>query len=255
MEKTKNYEMFKKHDANCELNETNLAKLEKSVKQRNLLEFRPILVNKSMEVIDGQHRLEVAKRLKMEIYYEVKEDANEEDMYLLNTNQRIWKAQQYLHYFVKVGNLNYIKFDNFLSYHKITIKNGLILLNFDVSGNSTNGIYAKFKKGEFKFPDESAMYEVNEINDYLEKVQAIIRKGGGQTVYLKAAKFRMALNQFISSKLVDRAAFLRKLEFQIHHFHPCVSTMQYKELFLQVYNWRNSAPLPISSLSFEEEKN
>ena len=60
LEKTKNYEIFKIMDCNRELSAANLQKLIGSIKSRNLLEFRPIIVNSKMEIIDGQHRLAAA---------------------------------------------------------------------------------------------------------------------------------------------------------------------------------------------------
>src|SRR5580693_9488423 len=108
MEKTKNYELFLKHDSNRELVENNVTKIMKSIETRNLLEFRPILVNEKMQIIDGQHRLEAAKRLGIEVYYQIMKKPPAETMLLLNTNQKRWTTNDYLNYFCEEWNGQYM---------------------------------------------------------------------------------------------------------------------------------------------------
>lgn len=68
MEKTKNYSLFKKYAKNRDIDGRHVEKLIASIKTANLLDCEPILVNEKMEVIDGQHRLEAAKSLNLDIY-------------------------------------------------------------------------------------------------------------------------------------------------------------------------------------------
>ena len=73
---TKNYDMFiTDRDKTGHWSTQNCEKLIKNLMQsisyRNLLAWRPIIVTKNFLVIDGLHRLEAAKRLGVEIYYEV----------------------------------------------------------------------------------------------------------------------------------------------------------------------------------------
>ena len=97
---TRNYELFKKHPSNTPINETIVNKLVSSIEQKNMLMLKPILVNEKMEVLDGQHRLEAAKKLSLPVYYIVQKDAQDMDMVLLNANQRTWKLADYHNFFV-----------------------------------------------------------------------------------------------------------------------------------------------------------
>lgn len=71
MKETKDYNIFKKHPNNREIFHANLEKIKRSIQIKNLLEYRPIIVDKKMQVIDGQHRLEAARQLGVPIYYQM----------------------------------------------------------------------------------------------------------------------------------------------------------------------------------------
>ena len=64
---TRNYAMFKLIGGNRELNHINLKRLEVSMSETPLVSI--IMVNERNEIIDGQHRFEVCKRLGLPINY------------------------------------------------------------------------------------------------------------------------------------------------------------------------------------------
>ena len=82
---TKNYSMFSHSKWNRLVSEKHVQNLMQGIKKNNQLEINPIVVNSSWEVIDGQHRLEVAKRLKIPIYY-VKKDFSDDNPYIFTAN-------------------------------------------------------------------------------------------------------------------------------------------------------------------------
>ena len=66
--KTSDYSIFKKFPGNRDINPLNLRKITNSIKMHNMLDLKPIIVTESMEVTDGQHRLEAAKVLGVPIF-------------------------------------------------------------------------------------------------------------------------------------------------------------------------------------------
>ena len=88
IKETSDYDIFKKHVHNRPLVEGNILKILKSIQFKNLLKYRPILIDKDYRVIDGQHRLEAAKRLCISVFYEMKTDVEHVDIKLLNDNQK-----------------------------------------------------------------------------------------------------------------------------------------------------------------------
>src|SRR5574342_66982 len=121
VEKTKNYEMFKIIKGNAPINLIHLNHLIEAIEKKNLLDARPILVNRNMDVIDGQHRLEAAKRLGLPIYYIQSDGLSINDISTLNSNQRNWKMEHYLDLFSGyTKNENYIKFKQWMNDNKFT---------------------------------------------------------------------------------------------------------------------------------------
>ncbi len=112
--KTRDYSIFKKHEANRKLDDLALKKLENSIKFKNMLNIRPIIVNNKMEIIDGQHRLEIAKRLSLDIFYTIDNNSDDNDIILLNNNQTRWTQKDYLNYYVNKNSKEYIKMNDFM---------------------------------------------------------------------------------------------------------------------------------------------
>jgi hypothetical protein len=69
-----------------------------SIKKKNMLKEHPIIVDKNMFVIDGQHRLKAAEHLKIPIYYIISEELGEEDIGLCQT-QKVWMIQEFLKFY------------------------------------------------------------------------------------------------------------------------------------------------------------
>lgn len=80
---TKNYDVFTMHASNREINILNIKKIKASLCARNMLHLRPIVVNKKMEIKDGQHRFLAAKELGLEIFYQIDDDGEDYDIVLL----------------------------------------------------------------------------------------------------------------------------------------------------------------------------
>lgn len=55
--KTKDYTSFRAIVSNREVNKAHVKKLAASIRKKNLLYIRPVIVNDRMEIIDGQHRV------------------------------------------------------------------------------------------------------------------------------------------------------------------------------------------------------
>jgi len=106
--KTKNYQMFKIVSSNRDVDTFHVKRLVESIKKLNLLEANPIIVNKNMEVIDGQHRLEAAKILFEDIYWvEVDAKNTSEAIVSLNSSQKNWVLEDYIRHYAKLGLSNY----------------------------------------------------------------------------------------------------------------------------------------------------
>ena len=151
IQKTKNYKQFKFFKYNRELYMPHVKNLMISLGKHNLLPFLPILVDKEMRVLDGQHRLAAAKALKLEIFYIVLNEASFEDVLLLNTNSRKWISQDYLNMFCEMRLKDYLILKDFCDKWRLGIPLSIGIL----SGTSPRdgGVYMKFKTGNLKVKD------------------------------------------------------------------------------------------------------
>lgn len=252
--KTTNYDMFNKSDYNRPILEKNVLKLMRSLKAKNLLKNRPILVDKDLNVQDGQHRLEAAKRLNIPVYYEVQEDLTPEDMVRLNDNQALWNNNNYLNFHVQKGNLEYIKLNNFLKEHKISLATAFAILGQKQFGrpkyrDMTDEEPNIFKAGKFVFPANADQLDaVDILNKSRQIIDYAMPKLEGQNKYLEGPHFRRALYIFLSIKAVDFDVFMQKLQQRLDLVRPCSRISDFVTILKQIYNFRNRNPITLEEM-------
>lgn len=227
--KTKEYNKFKfRVDNRKEIKEFDIMNLVNSIKSRNLLEFRPIIVNSQMEVLDGQHRLLAAKRLGFDIYYKVEDCLSHEDMLKLNLSVQ-WKQGDYLNYFVQNGYEEYIKLKEFMEKYQLNLNISLTL-----TMSRTYKDILDFKQGRYIFKD----------NYFKEKLQIClntinyIKKMNGSCNYVLANKFWNALLKVLNHGNFNLKVWERNLEKLVCRIGPRVTCADYFKMLVEVYNFR-----------------
>lgn len=119
---TTNYQQFKKLNGNRPLNKSFLNILEESILNNgNYLKYNPILVNKDLEVIDGQHRLKKAEDLQLPIYYIVAPDFKLKQAQILNSRKRGWTSQDFLNSYLAEGHKEYQVIDELSKEYRFSI--------------------------------------------------------------------------------------------------------------------------------------
>ena len=158
--KTKNYKMFSKMRGNRKIDNTNLRRIQASVKEINLLSKQPILVNDKYQIIDGQHRLKIAEKLKIHVYYIIGKKLQLEEVQKLNNVSKKWELADYMESHAKLGKEEYIYMKQFYETYKLPISTCVLLL----SGNR-NDYGESFKNGKFKIKSkENAVQTATFIN-------------------------------------------------------------------------------------------
>jgi hypothetical protein len=173
IQKTANYEMFDTITGNRGLSETHVANLTLSIMKNNLLAQNPILVNEKFQVIDGQHRLAVARNNGLEIYYLVVQGAAIDEVVLLNSSNKAWSIQDYIDSYASRGNENYLWLKNFTSEYVLNLTQALIF----VYGADVKWGYTKVKRGDFVVSDEQRRI-ATERADVLWDLRPFIKKKG-----------------------------------------------------------------------------
>lgn len=125
---TTNYGMFKRINSNREINKNHLRKLKAGIQAKNLLYLFPIVVNKDMEIVDGQHRLKASEELRLPIYYIIDNSITKADIAMVNSNRKGWSAKDYISFYAEEGKKPYKHLQELLEY-PITIMTGIKLLD------------------------------------------------------------------------------------------------------------------------------
>lgn len=237
--KTNDYAIFKKHSGNTPIDPLNLKKIKNSLRINNMLELRPILVNKEMEVIDGQHRLQAALELGLDVFYTIQEKSNAMDMVLLNSAQRHWKIDDYVRFYASEGKRSYIDIMELLKTKSMTFKDFVALM-----GGLGGAAYVKIKAGTYEANVKEIGVELTQKLEYINQVIYLIaEKTMGKKKYLTTAAFKRSISLLMNNTDFIPDVFLAKLQINLGKVHPCTTTTQYTEMFKSIYNFRNPDPI------------
>lgn len=150
---TKDYSMFKLAEENRPVDEKNVKHIINCLSKKNGLADLPILVDQEMYILDGQHRLEACKRLKIEVYYKKCNILNRDDIAMLNDVPK-WSIDDYVRRYAILGNEAYIKLkeilDTFNIYTNTFIRCVKDTKVTDTSGGGGGEIVKYIKQGLYK---------------------------------------------------------------------------------------------------------
>lgn len=233
IQSTKNYKQFKKLRGNRAIYRPHLNQLIKSIQEENMLAYNPIEVTENMEVVDGQHRLEAAKLLKVEIYYLINPKATIQTTTLENTALREWKNSDYLNKYIELGYQEYIDLAEFAKEYNISVALAT-WIGFD-EYLQPQRLRKEFAKGRFAFKDREKAHNVasfvNELKKYCEYNE------WGQREFLRA------LDVMIKSG-VDQKKFLYKLQAGNQVLTRRESMKDYVREFEDVLDWKSRTDTP-----------
>ena len=229
--KTKDYSIFKILKENRHVNKLHVNKLICSLKNNDDLYLNPIIVSSDFEVIDGQHRLQAAKELDLEIYYVIDQNFTPSKIITLNTTQKKWGASDYLNFWKTQGREDYINLEKF----KEDIEFPLPCLINWISRNLGKN-YANFREGKFKFELQEdlldAMYNAKETIEILKKQNIKPIK------MFTHSNLHLAFRKFFMSGLVDFDIFKNKLEETPYVLRYTNGWHGYFQQLVEIYNYK-----------------
>lgn len=158
---TEEYEMFSFLRSNREV--TLNKKLENSILQKGII--RPIIVNSTMQIIDGQHRYSIARKYGLPVPYYVSVNKEMNDIIKINNTACKWRVIDYINKYVILGNEEYKKLKDL---HIENNKIPLVELVSVCMGSWTrqNKMMTEVKNGMFSFYNYEELK--NLLNEYNE---------------------------------------------------------------------------------------
>lgn len=240
IKETNDYVMFKTMVGNRPVDEAHVRRLMMAFEDEYLVS--PILVNSKFEVIDGQHRLEAAKRLSLPVYYIESNGYGLREIQVLNSNNHTWRKIDYLNSYCALGLEPYLRLKEFMSnYPSFNIGSAEVILSnstgriprgafISPTGKSSNKIQVPpFEAGKFRIPDLKLSYEnagkIIEYKDYYEGYNRI--------------SFVRVMIVLFKNPVFKHEDFLHKLKLQPSTLTHCQSMEQYKLLIEKIYNFRS----------------
>lgn len=225
---TKDYDIFGKVDGNRNPKESHVENLMESIKDKNLLEVNPIIVNMKMEVIDGQSRLAAARQLGVPIFYMVAKAANLEDVRLLNINIRNWTMSDYLDSYIAQKQADYYTLKKFHEEYAIPLTICLVLLT---GMKDRAAVRLDFKTGEFKVTTLAHAKRIAEklldIRQYADRgiwrsrdfIQAVIALDDNHKINHEKLMKKFAKNELTIYRQGSTQDYLRRFG-EVYGFKP-----------------------------------
>lgn len=233
VQRTTNYDLFKFASGNRGINESRVKKLTEVILAHNQLEIHPLRVNKYYEILDGQHRLEVARRNNLDVYFFIDPDGTIDDAISDNTYRWNWGMQDFLNRYVEKKYEDYIILKQFCDRYGISISNAIYLLTNKTIGHEhvTDGLKSvieRFKRGEFRVTTlKQAVELADKINDIKEYVEPSV---------IRDRNFISALR--IAYKTVNHRTLVSKLKQQKTKFPRKLNIKDYLRGIEDIYNYK-----------------
>jgi hypothetical protein len=220
---TFDYNQFKLMKGNRPTNGAHVLHLKKSFESRQLIV--PVLVNDRMEIIDGQHRVEVCRQLGLPVYFIILENYGIKEVQMLNTNMKNWSIEDYLSCYCNEGIEDYIKYREFRAKFGFDHQVSLAFL----MGN-TSKYHQIFNEGNLKIKSyEKAEKGAQMISEFSQFYKGYKRKS-----------FVFAMMVIMKHPDYNHQEMLDKLALQQTKLVDCPSVESYISLLEDIYNYHRA---------------
>lgn len=230
---TVEYELFDLMPSNRPIKETQVAKLMKLIRRKNELHKWPMQVSPEGRVLDGQHRLEAARRLEKAIYYYIDEDETEiEDIALSNWAVMKWSNRDYLHHWCAKGAEHYLVLQDFLNKHPwmSTSVASVVCLGKNSNKQLTRGERENFVTGNYEIRDMTyAMAFARAMGDFICIVP-----------HSKDRNFMAAVSAMIRLAHYQHERMMQQVDRAVHLLTRCPDKESYLRQLEAVYNYYSS---------------
>jgi hypothetical protein len=199
-------------------------------------QVQPIIVDKSLTIIDGQHRLLACQALDIPISYIVNEDAKEELITEVNSSQKAWTKVDYIERFATKGVPSFVTLKNLMAEHGLSASSTIVLLD-DYAVKVSHADGRNIKSGLFEINDDS-------LNRFRYRI-AFMKDFWGVSDGAFAAKFKThrmmyALVRLVSHPNYNHEYWMTRLAENItdNQIKVPSKTSDCLVMIESLYNWR-----------------
>lgn len=228
--KTTQYNRFKTMPENRDVKAARLSKIEKSVLDVGWIPSR-IVVNEKMEVIDGQGRLEVAKKHGLPVYCDMIKGIGAKECRAMNAYQTNWSNIDYINSYANAGNQSY-RYIQALHKQFGELGLGTVLLAAGIKSGSHATKDDPLRRGELVIDERGYNLAVKKL-DYIKPFRDTLKAAGGRTeCYCNAVFFAHDIPEVNLKELKERILKYQNMLTEIANYTQAVKVIE------DIYNYR-----------------
>lgn len=197
-------------------------RLVQSLKEHGFRPSCPIIVNSQMEVIDGQHRLEAARKAGGPVYFVIDDEMTAADW---NKMRASWQTSDYLSHFSGTPAYDFL-FDLSLE----TEIPASVLIGICTIGTDIRATRSKFNNGQLEISESNmrfAQIVARRITDFKK-----------YTPYWNRSVFAKAICYICARSDYQHSTMLHKLDMQPTRLVICGKRDEYIQLLQEIYNYK-----------------
>ncbi len=228
-EKTKDWEQFEHFEYNRQYlqNEGRLKKLERSIRDHGFL--LPILVNNEMYIVDGQHRLEAARRAGVAVTF-IRYDIPTDQIPLLiatvNSTSKNWGPSDYLHMWQDLGRETYQYMASVMDEYGLQITQLLRLAGIPCKMSGS------FQTGQLTFTETQRQ----RLADRCKRVRELANFSEAWAEFNHTKSFVNALCYIVVHPRYEHQRMLEQLKDQVMKIQRATSGNEFLLTFTEIYN-------------------
>lgn len=224
IQSTSDYSIFKTMDGNRNVNTNHVKELQRLlVDNGNLTNQFPIVVNKDMEVIDGQHRLEALKGLGWEVAYTVEDGATLNMVRAINLGNKNWNWRDMAESYAALGNDEYKWFLKYCDRHGFNYSIAMKFCGQNVDKRNSSDYYQGYLVIEHKTKAE-------EMAEHFKAAMQYVEEG------MSPRDFGYALFKLRQSPFYNDERMLQKLQEKGHTLPTKASQNDYMRKIEEIFN-------------------
>jgi hypothetical protein len=237
--------MFKTIKGNRPIDEANVSRIMKSFAVGYL--YTEVILNEFFEVIDGQHRIEACKRMKLEVNYTVQPGLRLKDCQLYNTVGKIWTKKTFHESYCELGSPAYLMLEEFrVNYPEFTLSTAEAVITNNVAGKDNT---KREKLGNGKTKDNERIHYFREGNFQITQKERIkgyetaakIKEFQPYFQYYNNGTFVRTLIALFKKTVYNHERMIEKLKKQPTTLVKCPTATNYLQLLDKIYNYSSRA--------------
>lgn len=196
---TFDYDAFKFIEGNRRIQKN--PKLEATISERGMVS--PVIVNEKLQVIDGQHRIEIARKLGTPVDFVIRKGTGKDDVHDLQITKH-WKPYDFITSYADLGYPEYIRFLHLVDTYSVNIS-ALAPICYDTTDSATS--VKHLKSGTL------TIFNYNFIVSFLEFYDLLLRsvKIVNNTYLAKAFYVLFRLVDFDKKRMIEKSHLLPEI--------------------------------------------